>query len=357
MRSISQKYSIQKKAIAYSCLVILCLLMFACQSKGSIKTLKLAHALNEDHPVHLGIVEMGRLLEVYSKGKMRLKIFSNGQLGQERDLLELIQIGSLDITKVSANTLENFVPQYKVFITPYVFRNAAHTWNILEGPIGKDILAQGEKFKLRGLCYFDAGNRSFYSTKKPIYSPADLKGLKIRVMNSQSSFDMVNALGGSPTPISFGELYTALQQGVVDAAENNPPSFYTSKHYEVCKYYTIDEHLTVPDVIIVGTYLWNSLSAEEKKWLQQAANDASKYQQKIWNASVKESLSKIEAAGVKIIHPEKSLFQNEVQSLYETYNSQPELKQLIDKIQATQTSETEKPNHISKTKPYHEKQN
>ncbi len=317
--------------------ILICFVMLleSCTSKQSVKTLKLAHALNEEHPVHIGILEMARLLNEYSEGKMQLKIFSNGQLGQERDLLELIQIGSLDITKVSANTLENFVPEYKVFITPYIFKNKIHTWNVLEGSIGKKILQQGEPYKLRGLCYFDAGNRSFYSTKKPVNSPIDLKGLKIRVMNSQSSFDMVNALGGSPTPLSFGELYTALQQGVVDAAENNPPSFYTSKHYEVCKYYTIDEHLTVPDVIIVGTYLWNSLNDQEKQWLQKAADDASTYQQKIWAQSVTESLEKIKEAGVQIIYPDKLPFQQKVESLYKTYDKQPSLKKLIKKIQAT----------------------
>ncbi len=325
---LNLKKIIQK---GWSLCLVMCLIS-SCNQNTKVKTLKLAHALNEEHPVHLGILEMARVLKKVSNGKMQIDIYSNGQLGQERDLLELLQIGSLDLTKVSVNTLENFVPEFKVFVLPYIFKNKDHTWKVLKGPIGNALLEKGSKYKLRGLCYFDAGNRSFYSKDKPIYTPQDLKGLKIRVMNSQSSFNMVNALGGSPTPVSFGELYTALQQGVVDAAENNPPSFYTSRHYEVCKYYTIDEHLTVPDVIIASTYLWNSLTLQEKEWLTIATNKAVSYQRKIWQTSVEKSLEEIKKSGVQIIRPEKTLFQNKVQKLYDAYKKQPEMYELIQAI-------------------------
>lgn len=304
-------------------------------TQKNTRSIKLAHSLNEQHPVHKGITEMARILEEISDGQMVMDIYANGQLGQERDLLELLQIGSLDMTKVSAGALENFVPEIKVLGLPYIFRDSAHTWSVLQGPIGKKLLSKGEDYRLRGLCFYDAGSRSFYSKDQPINSPDDLNGKKIRVMNSQSAFNMVNALGGSPTPVSFGELYTALQQGVVDGAENNPPSFFTSRHYEVCKYYAIDEHTTLPDVLIVSTYLWDKLSKQEKKWLQKAADLSLEYQKKVWMASVNESLSKVKAAGVEVIYPDKAPFQAKVTNLYAAFNDSPELSKLIKEIQKT----------------------
>ncbi|MFY0626979.1 MAG: TRAP transporter substrate-binding protein [Reichenbachiella sp.] len=307
-------------------------ILTCCNQITNKRTLKLAHGLNDAHPVHLGMLEMARLLEEISDGKMTIDIYSNGQLGQERDLMELLQIGSLDMTKVSAGALENFVPEFKVLTLPYLFTDSAHTWSVLQGQIGKELLAKGRKYRLRGLCFYDAGSRSFYSKEAPIQSPDDLSGLKVRVMNSQSAFNMVNALGGSPTPVSFGELYTALQQGVVDAAENNPPSFYTSRHYEICKHYSIDQHTTIPDVLIVSTHLWGKLSDIERSWLQEAADLSVDFQKEVWAKSVKESLDEVQKAGVTIYHPEKKPFQEKVSNLYDEYKSQPDLFKLIEEI-------------------------
>lgn len=305
----------------------------SCQQSKKGKVLKLAHGLNEAHPVHLGLIEMSRLLSEISQGKMSMDIYANGQLGQERDLMELLQIGSLDMTKVSAGALENFVPEFKVLTLPYLFTDSTHTWDVLQGPIGKELLAKGNQYRLRGLCFYDAGSRSFYSKEAPIQSPEDLAGLKVRVMNSQSAFNMVSALGGSPTPVSFGELYTALQQGIVDAAENNPPSFFTSRHYEICKHYSIDQHTTIPDVLIVSTYLWEKLNDQERLWLQEAADRSVEYQKKVWAASVHESLAAVQEAGVSIYYPAKQPFQEKVSGLYHEYHDSPELFQLIEKIQ------------------------
>lgn len=315
-------------------LVLVSMCLLSCENKKEGRVLKLAHELNETHPVHIGMVEMARLLEEISEGEFTMEIYANGQLGKERDLLELLQIGSLDMTKVSAGALENFVPEIKVLTLPYLFRDSAHAANVLQGEIGKKLLMKGSNYMLRGLCFFDAGSRSFYSKEAPIESPEDLAGLKIRVMNSQSAFDMVSALGGTPTPVSFGELYTALQQGVVDAAENNPPSFYTSRHYEICKHYSIDEHTTIPDVLIVSTYLWDRLTDQQKEWLQEAADRAVVYQKQVWARSVAESLEKVKAAGVTIYYPEKLPFQVKVKPLYKQYQSDPELYQLIKEIDA-----------------------
>jgi len=263
----------------------------SCKKTDGTKVLYLGHTLPQTHPVHKGIVEFQKALALKSNGTLKVKIFPDAQLGSEREVLELLQIGSVAATKVSAATLSNFVPEYHLFGIPYLFRNKNHQFDVLEGAVGKSILEKGSKFWLRGLCYYDAGSRSFYTSKKAIRTPADLDGLKIRVMNNQMAINMVNSMGGSATPLAYGELYTAIQQGVVDGAENNPPSFVSSNHYEISKYYTLDQHSSVPDVLLIGTKYWNSLSEEEKVWVQEAADESAQAQKKFWNASVEESMS------------------------------------------------------------------
>jgi TRAP-type C4-dicarboxylate transport system substrate-binding protein len=171
-------------------------------------------------------------------------------------------------------------------------------------------------------------------------TPEDLAGLKIRVMQSPTAVDMIRAMGGSPTPISWGELYTALQGGVVDGAENNPPSFYTSHHYEVCKYYTINEHTSVPDVLLISTIIWDQLSTQEKQWLHQAARESSMHQRVLWAESEKLSLEEVAKAGVEIIYPPKEPFAATVDPLYRDYEADPELKDLISRIRAEEKADT-----------------
>ncbi|GAL62068.1 TRAP-type C4-dicarboxylate transport system periplasmic component [Algibacter lectus] len=183
------------------------------------------------------------------------------------------------------------------------------------------------------MCYYDAGSRSFYTSNKAIRKPEDLKGLKIRVMNNQMAINMVEALGGSPTPMAYGELYTAIQQGVVDGAENNPPSFVSSNHYEVSKYYTLDQHSSVPDVLLIGTKFWDKLTAEEKQWVQEAADESSQAEKVFWQNSVEESMETARKAGVEIIIPDKSLFQEQSKSVLEAFvKDHPEMSEIINKI-------------------------
>src|SRR5687767_14484774 len=214
----------------------LVVLAAGCAEQRGVKVIKLAHGLDAQHSVHKGMVYLGQKLAEKSGGTMRVDVYSSGQLGSEREFLELVQIGGLAMTKVSASVLEGFAPEFKVFGLPYLFRDDAHKAAVLAGPIGKEILAAPESKFMRGLCYYDSGSRSFYTKTRPIHKPDDLKGLKIRVQESPMAFALIRAFGASATPISFGELYTSLQQGVVDGAENNPPSFHLARHYEVCKY-------------------------------------------------------------------------------------------------------------------------
>ncbi len=318
-----------KRILIYLCFAGF--LMLNCHQQSRVHVLKLAHALDITHPVHKAMVFMAERLKEKSNGAMRIDIYPSGQLGNERELIELLQIGSLAMTKVSTAPLEAFVPEMQIFGIPYLFRDNEHRWKVLNSEIGKQILLGGEDFFLRGMCYYDAGSRSFYTKNKPILKPDDLIGMKIRVMKSITSFKMVQSLGGSPTPIPWGELYTALQQGVVDGAENNPPSFYLSKHYEVCKYYSLDEHTSVPDILLMSTVVWNNLTPQEKKWLQEAVDESVIYQRKLWQESEENALREVQKAGVEVFHPDKKPFIEKVQPMHESYKG-TEIYPLIQKI-------------------------
>lgn len=314
-------------------LIIMCVSVISCEKSRDTKVLYLAHTLPQTHPVHKGILEFQRLLESKSNGKLKVKIFPDGQLGSERESLELLQIGSVAATKVSASILSNFVPEYNVLGIPYLFKDREHQFSVLEGPIGKSILEKGSKFWLRGLCYYDAGSRSFYTSTKAIRTPEDLKGLKIRVQNNQMAINMVNSMGGAATPMAYGELYAAIQQGVVDGAENNPPSFVSSNHYEISKYYTLDEHSSVPDVLLIGTKYWNKLSKEERVWVQEAADESAQAQKEYWRESVNESMKLIKERGVEVIIPEKSLFAEESKNVVVEFIKEfPEMAPLVNEI-------------------------
>ena len=309
------------------------LLCVSCQTSSKITVLKLAHALDITHPVHKGMVVMAEKLNELSDGRMRVDIYPSGQLGNERELIEMLQIGSLAMTKVSTAPLESFVPEMKVFGVPYLFRDDAHRWKILEGEIGTRLLLSGQDYRVRGLCYYDAGNRSFYTKDRPVNSPDDLEGLKIRVMKSITSMAMVKSLGGSATPIPWGELYTALQQGVVDGAENNPPSFHLSRHYEVCKYYSLDEHTSVPDILLMSSAVWNRLSEQEQSWLQSAVDESVTAQRQFWKEAVNEAMAVVQEAGVEIIYPDKKPFREKVKSMHESYKG-TSIYDLIQEIEA-----------------------
>jgi tripartite ATP-independent transporter DctP family solute receptor len=263
---------------------------------------------------------------------MQIDIYPSGQLGTERESIELLQIGSLAMTKVSASPLEGFVPTMRIFNLPYLFRDREHNLQVLDSAIGQELLLAPMAARLRGLGYYDAGSRSFYTTDRQVKTPSDLGGLKIRVQQSQTAMEMVSALGGAPTPISFGELYSALQQGVVDGAENNPPSFYTSGHYEVARYYTLDEHTAVPDLVLISTRVWDSLSVEQQAWLQQAVDESVSFQRELWQRDTQAALDAVAADGVQILRPDKAAFQANVESMLREYAAS-ELGPLIRRIQ------------------------
>ncbi|MEQ8848907.1 TRAP transporter substrate-binding protein [Botrimarina sp.] len=297
--------------------------------------LKLGHSLDTAHPVHLAMERMAESLAQKSGGALRLLIAPNGQLGSETDCIELLQNGALALTKTSSAPLEAFVPEMALFGVPYVFRSEEHFWRVAEGPLGDELLAAGETAGLVGLCWYDAGARSFYTKKTPVQSPGDLAGLKIRVQNSQTALRMVEALGGSPTPLTFGELYTGLQQGLVDGAENNPPSFHSSRHFEVCKEYSLDEHTRVPDVLLVSRIWWDRLDEQQREWLREAALESAEWQRTEWRRRTEEALAAVEEAGVTVRRPDTAAFAEKVAPMHASYEGTP-IGDLMRRVRETE---------------------
>ncbi len=305
-----------------------------CTGPADRVVIKLGHGLEPTHSVHLGMLYMGERLREKSGGTMRVDVYPSQQLGSERELVELLQIGSVGMAKVSAAVLESFVPTFSVFGIPYLFADQAHRDRVLMGDVGRDLLQSTTPARIRGITWYDSGTRSFYTKTRPVHGPEDLAGLKIRVQESPTAVRMVQALGAAATPIAWGELYTALQQGVVDGAENNPPSFYLSRHYEVCKYYTLDEHTTVPDVLLISNELWAQLSPQQQQWLQEAADESFLHQMELWKVSTDEALRAVEAAGVEIIRPDLSRFVAQVGAMHEEFRRDPVLRTYMDRIAA-----------------------
>ncbi len=315
--------------------VLLVLALPGCAKKSDVTVLKIGHSLDVEHPVHKAMLFMAEKLKEKSAGKVILQIYPGEQLGSERDMIEQVQMGLLDLTKVSTSPLESFVPVFSVFSVPYLFRDSDHLWKVLEGPIGEKLKGAGENVGLKGLCYYDAGSRSFYTKEKPIMNPTDLEGMKIRVQESKTSMQMIQAMGASPTPIAWGELYTSLQQGVVDGAENNPPSFYRSGHFEVCKHYSLDEHTMVPDIVIASAKKWSKLPADIQKMVQDTANESVKYERQLWKEATENALKAVQAQGVKVYKADKAAFRQKVAQMHESYKGTEvgELMTEIDKVQ------------------------
>ncbi|MHC4943960.1 MAG: TRAP transporter substrate-binding protein [Planctomycetota bacterium] len=325
------------KIFPHSLLFLICIfvaLVPGCSRETTTDVIKLGHGLDPTHPVHQAMVFLAEQVHERSQGRLRIDIYPSEQLGSERECIELLQIGSLGMTKVSSSALEGFVPAINVLGLPYLFRDEAHRFQVLEGEIGRKLLLEAQEYWLRGLCFYDAGSRSFYTKEKPVLRPADLQGYKIRTQESPTAMRMVQALGGAPTPIAWGELYTALQQGVVDGAENNPPSFHLSRHYEVCKHYALDEHTAVPDVLIISTLIWEDLTADLQTILQEAADASAQEQKRLWKKATERALAEVQKAGVTVHYPEKRLFSDKVAPMYEEFKNDPEMSELIRRIRA-----------------------
>lgn len=296
-------------------------------------TLRLAHNLDTQHVVHQAIAKMAEEIEQASDGKMRVRIFPGGQMGGPRETLELLQTGALDLTKASASEMEPFEPSYSVFSLPYLFQNTEHFHKVLYGPVGQEMMQLTRDNGFFSLAAYEAGNRSFYA-KKPIHSPADMQGMKIRVVATPTTNRLIELLGGAPSPIPFGEVYTALQQGVIDGAENNEPSYVHTRHVEVAPYYTEDRHTSVPDYLVIATQTWDKMSEAQRDIFTTAAKNSEQYQIELWNAEVDASRAKAKELGATFIEVDSGPFREALQPLYQEFGQDPVRQQWLAKIEA-----------------------
>ncbi|MGP4041496.1 TRAP transporter substrate-binding protein [Gracilibacillus sp. D59] len=301
-------------------------------SNKESKELRLAHNLSEDHPIHKALTTFVESVEKKTDGNITFEIFPNGVLGSESDVLEQVQNGSVDMTKVSAGALESFSKEYSVFSLPYIFTSDKHYRNVMESDVVDEIYQSTEDEGFVGISYFDSGARSFYTVDKPIETPEDLEGLNIRVMDSQTAIDMVDLLGGTPTPLGYNEIYTSLQQGVIDGAESNPTALTTGQHGEVAKNFSYSEHTNIPDILVVSTDLWDSLSDEEKEIFKEAAHETRKEHTELWNQAIEDAVTEAKEMGVKFNKVDKEPFIELVQPLHEEYKKDERLAEIINSI-------------------------
>ena len=298
---------------------------------ASATTLRLAHGLAATHPAHKAMVRFSELVAQKTHSKIEVVVFPNGTLGSERETLEQVQNGVLELTKASASPLETFAPEYKVFNLPFVFRDKSHFLEVLASPTGDKILQASRPRGFIGLTFYDAGARSFYAGK-PIETPDDLKGLKIRVQQSPTTIRMVQALGASPTPMAWGEVYSALQAGVIDGAENNITALTNGRHGEVSKYFSMTEHQMVPDVLVISTLAWDGLSRPEQDALREAARESFVFERDLWAGTEKAEAAKTEQLGVRISRPDKAPFVARVQPMLQAERKNIRVATLLDEI-------------------------
>ena len=310
---------------------------FAGSAMACETTLRSSDSHPDGYPTVEAVKFMGSELEEKTDGRYCIEIFDSAQLGEEKDTIEQTQFGVIDMNRVSLGPFNNIIPQTQVPSLPYIFRSVEHMHKVMDGPIGDEILAAFAEHDLIGLAFYDGGSRSFYNSQKPINSMADLEGMKFRVMQSDIFVDMVSALGANATPMPYGEVYSSIQTGVIDGAENNWPSYDTSGHFEVAQYYTLDQHLIVPEVLVMSKKTWDSLTPEEQTAVRESARASVPVMRELWDKQEKISEAKVEAAGVKVITDiDKTPFIKAMEPVYAKYVTSDKLKDMVKRIQATQ---------------------
>jgi len=298
--------------------------------------LKASDVHPEGYPTVQAVEDMGKKLAAATDGRLTIQMYASMQLGGEKEVIEQAQIGAIQLARVSVGTLGPVVPDLNVFNLPFLFRNTAHMEKVIDGPIGQQLLdkvTDNPNTHLVGLAWMDAGARNFYDTKKPIKSIDDLKALKIRVMGNPMFVQMMTALGGNGVAMGYDQVFSALQTGVVDGAENNPPSFYFDNHYQVAKYYTLTEHLIVPEILVFSRPSWDKLSGDDQTLIKKLAKEAQADERILWKKKEAEAMDKMKAAGIEIITiSDKTPFQQAVKPVWDKYGAQ--YATLIKEIEA-----------------------
>src|SRR6266852_5249461 len=316
------------------------LVALTCLGGAAVAQQKLILKASDVHPAGyptvVAVENLGKKLEKSTNGRLSVQMFAAMQLGGEKEAIEQAQIGAIQSARVSVGALGPVIDELNVFNLPFLFRNTAHMQKVIDGPIGQELLGKvtnNPKAGLVALAWMDAGARSLYDTKKPIRNIADLKGLKVRVMGNPMFVDMMNALGGNGVAMGYDQVFSALQTGVVDGAENNPPSFVFDNHYQVAKYYTLTEHLIVPEMLVFSKAAWDKLSPEDQGLIKKFAREAQLDERQLWKEKEADAITRMKAAGIEIIEvKDKKPFQDAVKPVWDKYGGK--YAELMKQIQA-----------------------
>lgn len=332
------------KKFSVCLLFIVCfslILIVGCgKTKSSDKTvLKIATVLPTDHPSSKALEFFRDTISEISGGKIQVQIFLNSQLGKQVESIELCQAGNIEMVFVSTAPLTQFIPELNALSMPFIFRDNIHAYQVVDGDVGKSLAEKLEKINLRSLGFFDAGSRNIMTKKGPVTGPDDIRGMKIRVMGAPLMIDTVNALGASAISMSQGEVYTALQTGVIDGWENNPPTALSFKMYETgCIHYAHTEHLMIPDTLIISKNFYDQLEPLAKSWVEQAAKKTVHQQRQLWQQSEQQTIDQLKAAGMVFNSVDKTAFKARVEPVYKRYYKKfgTEFKEICEKIKAIQ---------------------
>jgi tripartite ATP-independent transporter DctP family solute receptor len=316
--------------------LLLALLGVAADAADQKMVFKASDVHPEGYPTVQAVENMGKKLEAATGGRLSIQMYASMQLGGEKEAIEQAQVGALQFARVSVGALGPVVDDLNVFNLPFLFRNTDHMEKVIDGPIGQELLnkvSNNPNTRLIGLAWMDAGARSVYDTKKPIKSIDDLKGLKVRVMGNPMFVDMMNALGGNGVAMGYDQVFSALQTGVVDGAENNPPSFVFDNHYQIAKYYTLTEHLIVPEILVFSRATWDSLSKDDQALIKKLAREAQLDERQLWKKVEDEAMAKMKTAGIEVdTVADKTPFQAAVKPVWDKYGAK--YSELIKRIQA-----------------------
>jgi len=307
----------------------------ACASPAFAKEFRSSDVHPDDYPTVMAVNKMSEILAERTGGKYTIKVFGQSALGSEKDTVEQVKLGALDMVRVNVAAFNNIVPETIVPALPFLFKSKEHMRHTLDGPIGDEILGALESQGFIGLAFYDSGSRSFYTTEKPIKTVADMKGLKLRVQQSDLWVTLIELLGGNPTPLPYAEVYTALKTGIVDGAENNWPSYESSRHYEVAKYYSLTQHSMSPELLVFSKVVWDTLPKEDQDLIRQAAKESVPYMRKLWDEREEKSRKAVEAGGAEIIEDvDRQAFADAAKPIYDKFAGDPKLQDLIKRIQA-----------------------
>jgi tripartite ATP-independent transporter DctP family solute receptor len=291
-----------------------------------------------DYPNSRALDRWGELVAQRTNNRIRMRTFHSAQLGQQDEAIQQLRLGAIDFANFNLSPLNNLVPETQVLTLPFIFRDVTHLHKTVDGPVGDELAKLIEqRLNMVVLSWFDAGARSMYTRSRPIRTPADMQGLKIRVQTSDLWVDLIRALGANATPLPFGEVYTALQTGVIDGAENNWPSYESQRHFEVARFYSTTEHSNVPEIVVVAKGRWDRLSPADREILRTAAREASALRRQLWAEREKASRDKVVAAGVTVTEiTDRAPWAALMAPLYEKYAGAPSMRALVDRIRAVQ---------------------